>query len=156
TPDTLFTVYSVSKGITATVLHVLAEHGKIAYDDPIAEHWPEFAQNGKDGVLIRHALSHTSGIPQMPPGTSFDDVLDWPGMCNRVAALIPLWPAGETLCYHAMTYGWIVGGVAERADGRPFTQIVDEELVQPLNLNGLFFGVPTADLGRGPSMERSA
>src|SRR4051812_23033516 len=57
TPDTLFTVFSVSKGITATALHVLAEQGKIAYDDPIAKHWPEFAQNGKAGTLVRHALS---------------------------------------------------------------------------------------------------
>jgi CubicO group peptidase (beta-lactamase class C family) len=155
TPDTLFTAYSVSKGITATVLHVLAKQGKIAYDDPIAKHWPEFAQNGKEGVLVRHALSHTSGIPQMPHGTSFDDVLDWPGMCDRIAALTPLWPSGETLCYHALTYGWIVGGVAERADGRPFTQIFEEELVRPLNLTGLFFGVPTDDLRRVATMEET-
>jgi CubicO group peptidase (beta-lactamase class C family) len=77
TPDTLFTVYSVSKGITATVLHVLAEQGKIGYDDPIADYWPEFAQHGKERTLVRHALSHLSAIPQMPPGTSHDDVLDW-------------------------------------------------------------------------------
>ncbi len=153
TPDTLFTVFSVSKGVTATVLHVLAEQGKIGYDDPIAKHWPEFAQNGKAGTLVRHALSHLSGIPQMPPDTSSDDVTDWPGMCDRVAALTPLWPAGETPCYHALTYGWIVGGVAERADGRPFPQIFEEELVRPLGLHGLYFGVPTSDLGRVGTME---
>src|SRR3954470_18939454 len=50
TPETLFTVYSVSKGITATVLHILAEQGKLAYDDPIARHWPEFATSGKSGI----------------------------------------------------------------------------------------------------------
>ncbi|HEY7034874.1 MAG TPA: serine hydrolase domain-containing protein [Thermomicrobiales bacterium] len=155
TPDTLFTVYSVSKGITATVLHVLAEQGKIGYDDPIAKHWPEFAQNGKGETLVRHALSHLSGIPQMPPGTSFDDVLDWSGMCDRVAALTPLWPAGETLCYHALTYGWIVGGVAERADGRPFTRIFAEDVVKPLGLTGLFFGVPASEFGRVATMEET-
>ena len=95
TPETLFTVYSVSKGITATALHILAEQGKLAYDDPIAKHWPEFATNGKADILVRHALSHVSGIPQVPPGTTFDDVLDWSGMCERIAALTPLWPAGD-------------------------------------------------------------
>lgn len=155
TPDTLFTVYSVSKGIAATALHVLAEQGKIGYDDPIAKHWPEFAQNGKDGALVRHALSHRTGIPQLPPGADADNVADWAGMCDRVAAQEPLWPAGETLCYHALTYGWVVGGVAERADGRPFARIVQEELVQPLKLNGLYFGVPESELGRVATLEEA-
>jgi CubicO group peptidase (beta-lactamase class C family) len=154
-PDTLFTVYSVSKGITATALHVLAERGTIAYDDPIATHWPEFAQNGKEGVLVRHALSHLSGLPQMPSGTSFDDVLDWSGMCARVAAMTPLWGPGDTLCYHALTYGWILGGVAERADGRAFTRIVEEEIARPLGLDGLFFAVPAAELDRVATMEET-
>ena len=153
TPETLFTVYSVSKGITATAIHILAEQGKLAYDDPIAKHWPEFATNGKADVLVRHALSHVSGIPQVPPGTTFDDVLDWSGMCDRIAALTPLWPAGTTPCYHALTYGWILGGVAERADGRPFARIVAEEIAQPLNLNGLYFGVPASELNRVATLE---
>src|SRR4051794_4756937 len=55
-PDTLFTVYSVSKGVTATALHILADHGKIDYDEPIATYWPEFSRNGKEGVLVKHAL----------------------------------------------------------------------------------------------------
>ncbi len=155
TPDTLFTVYSVSKGVAATALHILAEQGKIGYDDPIAKHWPEFAQNGKDGALVRHALSHRTGIPHLPPGADLDTVTDWEGMCDRVAANTPLWAPGETLCYHALTYGWIVGGVAERADGRPFPRIVDEELVQPLNLNGLYFGVPTSELDRVAILEEA-
>jgi CubicO group peptidase (beta-lactamase class C family) len=153
TPDTLFTVYSVSKGITATAIHILAEQGKLDYDDPIAKHWPEFATSGKAGTLVRHALSHLAGIPQMPPGTTDDDVLDWSGMCDRIAALTPLWPSGETLCYHALTYGWILGGVAERADGRPFARIVAEEIAQPLNLNGLYFGVPASELDRVATLE---
>lgn len=153
TPDTLFTVYSVSKGIAATAIHILAEQGKLAYDDPIAKYWPEFAQSGKGDILVRHALSHVAGIPQMPPGTTFDDVLDWSAMCARTAALAPLWPAGETLCYHALTYGWILGGLAERADGRPFARIVAEEIVQPLDLNGLYFGVPDSELDRVATLE---
>ena len=125
-PGTLFTVYSTSKGIAAAAVHILTERGKLDYDDPIARHWPEFGRQGKDGVLVRHALCHTAGLPKLPPGTTDDDVIDWVAMCERVAGLTPLWPPGELLAYHSLTYGWIVGGVAERADGRPFPRIVAE------------------------------
>ena len=147
-PETLFTVFSVSKGIAATALHILAERGLVGYDEPIATYWPEFAQNGKDGVLVRHALSHTSGIPHVPEGTTLDDLLDWPGMQARMAGQTPLWAPGETLCYHAITYGWIVGGLAERVAGRPFAQFVADEIAAPLGLDGLYFGVPAGELGR--------
>jgi CubicO group peptidase (beta-lactamase class C family) len=153
TPDTLFTVYSVSKGITATAIHILAEQGKLTYDDPIAKHWPEFATSRKAGILVRHALSHLAGLPQLPPGTTVDDVLDWSAMCDRIAALTPFAVPGETLCYRALTYGWILGGLAERADGRPFARIVEEEIAQPLNLNGLYFGVPVSELDRVATLE---
>jgi CubicO group peptidase (beta-lactamase class C family) len=155
TAETLFTVYSVSKGITATVLHILAERGVIDYDAPIATYWPSFEQNGKDRVLVRHALSHTAGLPQMPPGATDDTVVDWARMCDLVAANVPLWAPGETLCYHALTYGWIVGGVAERADGRTFAQLVEDELITPLRLEGLYFGVPTSELDRVATLEEA-
>jgi CubicO group peptidase (beta-lactamase class C family) len=148
TPETLFTVFSVSKGIAATALHLLAERGLAAYDEPIATYWPEFAQNGKEGVLVRHALSHTSGIPHVPEGTTRDDLLDWRGMQARMAGQTPLWAPGETLCYHALTYGWVVGGLAERVDGRPFARFVAEEIAAPLGLDGLFFGVPATEISR--------
>jgi CubicO group peptidase (beta-lactamase class C family) len=151
----LFTVYSVSKGVTAIALHLLTERGKLDYDDPIAKHWPEFAANGKRGVLIRHALTHTAGLPKLPPGTGADEVLDWPAMCDRMAAEAPLWAPGERLCYHALTYGWIVGGVVERVDGRPFARVVEEELARPLGLDGLFFGVPNGELERAATMREA-
>lgn len=152
-PDTLFTVYSVSKGITATAIHILAEQGTLSYDDPIGRYWPEFASNGKAGTLVRHALSHVAGIPQLPAGTRFDDVRDWALMCERIAALTPLWSPGETPCYHALTYGWILGGVAERADGRSFSRIVEEEIARPLGLDDLYFGVPASALDRVATLE---
>ena len=135
--DTLFTVYSAGKGVTATAVHILVEQGKLDYDDPITRFWPEFAQHGKDGVLVRHALAHTAGLPHMPPGYGQYDVTDWSLMCDLIAGSPPLYPPGETIAYHAMTYGWLVGGLAERADGRPFARIVTEEIADPLGLNGL-------------------
>lgn len=142
--DTLFTVWSIGKGVTATVLHLLAERGRLAYDVPIARYWPEFAAHGKHAITLRHVLTHTSGIPLVPEGITPSDLLDWETMCRRVAELEPLWPPGTKMAYHAMTYGWLTGEVARRVDGRPFAEIVQGEICAPLGVDSLFFGIPDA------------
>jgi CubicO group peptidase (beta-lactamase class C family) len=91
---------------------------------------------------MRHVLTHTAGIPQIPDGVSPGDLLDWETMCRRVAALEPLWPPGTATGYHSMTYGWLVGEVARRVDGRPFAEIVQHEICEPLGISNLFFGIP--------------
>lgn len=153
--ETMFTVYSCSKGITAAAMHLLAERGVIEYDAPIATYWPEFGKNGKEGVTIKHAMTHTAGLMQVPEGTTPADQADWALMCERMAEATPLWEPGSQLCYHAITYGWILGGVAERADGRPFGQIVAEDLAKPLGIDGLYMGVPESELGRIADLEQS-
>jgi CubicO group peptidase (beta-lactamase class C family) len=92
--DTLFGVFSCGKGVLSTATHLLAERGKLDYDATIASYWPEFAANGKATITVRQILTHTAGIPQMPPGSVVDDILDWESMCARVAQLSPLWEPG--------------------------------------------------------------
>jgi CubicO group peptidase (beta-lactamase class C family) len=46
--NTLFTVYSVSKGIVATCVHMLAERKLLDYDAPVARYWPAFGSRGKE------------------------------------------------------------------------------------------------------------
>src|SRR5476651_2611633 len=92
--DTLFPVFSTTKGIFSTVIHILAERGKIDYDAPIAKYWPEFAANGKEAITMRHALSHTAGIPYMPDDVTREQLYDWDFMCAAVAELKPSWPTG--------------------------------------------------------------
>ncbi|GAC1438072.1 MAG: serine hydrolase domain-containing protein [Chloroflexota bacterium] len=142
--DTLFTVFSTTKGITATVIHLLADRGLLDYDVPIARYWPEFAARGKERVTLRQALTHTSCIPQVPAGVTPEAMCDWDGMCRATADLTPLWEPGTVSCYHAFTYGWILGEVARRVDGRPFDQIVREEICAPLGITSLYLGIPDA------------
>ncbi|MBO0882796.1 MAG: beta-lactamase family protein, partial [Mycobacterium sp.] len=66
--DTLFMLSSTTKGITATCAHVLAEQGKLDYDQPVAYYWPEFGAHGKDSVTVRDVLAQRSGVPQTPVG----------------------------------------------------------------------------------------
>jgi CubicO group peptidase (beta-lactamase class C family) len=153
---TLFTVWSGGKGIAATVIHLLVERGLLTYDTPVAAVWPEFGSHGKHAITVRHVLTHTAGIPQIPEGVSPADLLDWETMCERVAELEPLWPPGTARGYHSMTYGWLVGEVARRVDGRPFVEIVQQEICAPLGIHNLFFGVPDAATPRVAVLEEVA
>ncbi len=141
---TLFTSFSCTKGVTATAIHILVERGVLSYDEPIANHWPEFAQRGKQYATIRHALTHRVGVPHMPDGVTPESMSDWDGMCEAIAALEPLWEPGARTGYHAYTFGWILGEVIRRADGRPINQFVQEEICGPLGLDGIHLGIDDA------------
>jgi CubicO group peptidase (beta-lactamase class C family) len=140
--ETLFPVFSVTKGMASTTVHILVARGQLEYDTPLVTWWPEFGVHGKEIITLRQALAHLSGVPQMPEGLVAGDLGDWAGMCKRIANLIPLWPPGARSYYHAMTFGWIVGETAHRADGRDFKTIIQEEVSRPLGINSLFVGIP--------------
>jgi CubicO group peptidase (beta-lactamase class C family) len=143
TPETLIHSFSTGKGLTATVAHVLAERGLLDYDQPVASHWPDFGAHGKAGTTLGQILSHTAGVPHLPPDTTPADMVDWHGMCKRIAALTPLWPAGTRSGYHGWTYGWLVGEVVRRATGQPISAALRQEVAGPLGVaDELHFGVP--------------
>ncbi|MBW8814195.1 MAG: beta-lactamase family protein [Caulobacterales bacterium] len=146
TPDTLFNVYSVTKAVAATALHIQAERGLVDYDAPIATYWPAFAANGKAAATVRHALTHRAGVPQMPAGVTPEMICDWAAMTDAIADLPPLAPPGEKTLYQSMTFGWIVGEIVRRTDpkGRDFRQFVLDEIAQPLGLADLWIGIPDA------------
>ena len=139
---TLFPFFSTGKGIAATAVHRLVERGVLAWDDPIARYWPEFAAQGKGGITLRHVLNHTAGLPMMPETSTEVKANDWDAMCAYLAATAPLHPPGAHRHYHAITYSWLVGETAHRADGRDFARIIAEEVCRPLGIDTLFFGLP--------------
>jgi CubicO group peptidase (beta-lactamase class C family) len=141
--NTLFPVFSTTKGIAATLAHLVVERGLIDYDTPIAQVWPEFAAHGKEAVTFGHALDHTAGVPNLPAEADRARIVDWDAMCAMVADLKPLSPPGTKREYHALTYSWTVGEVVHRVDGRPFPQIVQEEIADRLGVAGeLYCGLP--------------
>src|SRR5215210_5394774 len=142
--DTLFTSWSTTKGFVATCLHILADRGQVDYDTPVATYWPEFGVHGKDVVTVREALAHRAGVPQMPEGVTSEMMTDWDAMCAAIASLKPLWKPGTTVCYHAWTFGWIIGELVRRIDGRPIAQFAREELCQPLGIEDFYLGIPDA------------
>lgn len=148
--DTLFNVFSVAKAVTATALHMQAERGLVDYDQKITTYWPEFAEHGKDIATVRHALTHSAGVPQMPEGVTIERICDWDRMCRDIAALEPLFPIGESQAYHAMTFGWIIGEIVRRTDParRPLNQFIQEEICRPLGIADLWLGMPDSEFPR--------
>lgn len=142
--DTLYNVYSVTKAVAATALHIQAEKGLVEYDAPIAEYWPEFAQNGKAAATVRHALTHRAGVPLMPEGVTPELLCDTAWMAAQIAAMEPLAPPGEKTLYQSMTFGWIVGEIVRRSDpaGRDLNAFVQDEIARPLGLKDLWIGIP--------------
>ncbi|NJP89354.1 beta-lactamase family protein [Nonomuraea sp. FMUSA5-5] len=154
TPDTPFHAFSAGKGLTATLVHVLAERGALRYDTPIARIWPEFGAHGKDTATIRDALTHATGVPGLPPDLTPEHLCDWHHMCALIADARPWWEPGTGTGYHSYTFGHIVGEVVRRVTGVPVSKAFADEVAAPLKVPGeLFLGVPRAELRRLARLE---
>ncbi len=149
TADTLSLSFSTTKGIVATLLHILASRGELDYDLPVAHYWPAFAQNGKAAITVRHLLCHEAGLYSIRRliGDAAE-MRDWPHMLALIEQASPVQAPGSGNGYHALTFGWLVGGLIEKVTGKPLAQVLDEELVQPLSLDGCHIGVPDDALPR--------
>jgi CubicO group peptidase (beta-lactamase class C family) len=147
---TLFPIFSVAKAITATAVHRQAARGVLDLDAPIAEYWPEFAAGGKETMTARHVLMHRSGLPQLPDGVDVEMLVDWPAMIERVAAAEALFPPGTTNAYASQVFGWILGELLHRSDpaGRPFRQLVTDEVLAPLGLDDVHLAAGAEERSR--------
>ncbi|XP_023744253.1 uncharacterized protein LOC111892451 [Lactuca sativa] len=144
--DTLFPVFSATKGVTAGMIHWLADKGILKLDENIANFWPEFAVNGKDKLKVHHVLDHTSGLHNALAGITEDHVsfCDWDECLKRIAMATPETEPGSEQFYHYLSYGWLCGGIIEHASGKKFKDILEEAFVRPLNVEGeLFIGIPS-------------
>ena len=62
TEDTITNVWSSTKTITSLAALMLVDRGELDVDAPVARYWPEFAAQGKQDVLVRQVMSHSSGV----------------------------------------------------------------------------------------------
>ena len=147
--DSMALSFSTGKAVLATLLHRLVDQGILDYDQPLAYYWPEFAQNGKDKITIRHVLSHQSGLFDIRQNIkSAAQMLEWQQMLHVFEQATPRFEAGKDTAYQALTFGWLLGGVIEKATGESLESVFQKELVEPLQLDGAYFGVPNAELDR--------
>jgi CubicO group peptidase (beta-lactamase class C family) len=154
-PDTLTPVFSTTKAVAALMMARLVSQGRLAYRQPVAELWPEFAQNGKGEITVEQCLSHQDGLAAiegpMDPALWFD----WDAITARLAAMSPLWPPGTASGYHPTTFGYIAGEIFRRADGRSLGRALREDLAGPSGLD-VWIGLPPSEDERVAEMRRPA
>lgn len=141
--DTGAMVFSATKGLAATVIHRLADRGLLSYDAPVAKYWPEFGANGKSEITVRDMLRHRAGLAHLK-GVGKEEVLDHLQMEERLAAA-PVDNQHGKLAYHAITYGWLLSGLARAITGQGMRDLFRQELADPLDIEGLHLGRPPAD-----------
>lgn len=139
--DTIINVWSTTKTMAALSALVLADRGDLDVDAPVAKYWPEFAANGKSGVLVRHLMSHSAGLSGWQEPMAPDDLYDWEKCTSLLAAQAPWWEPGTQSGYHAITQGYLVGEVVRRVSGASVGTFFASEIAGPLGAD-FFIGTP--------------
>jgi CubicO group peptidase (beta-lactamase class C family) len=139
--DTIGHVWSATKGATALCAHILASRGLLDINAPVTTYWPEFGKNGKEGVLVRHLLSHQAGLPAIRQPLPAGCFYDWQLMVDALAAEEPFWRPGTRNGYHALTFGFLVGELVRRISGRGLGEFFAAEVAAPLGLE-FWLGLP--------------
>lgn len=141
TADTLNIWLSTTKPLTATAFALLWQRGLADLDDTVGRYLPEFANGGKEGITLRHLLTHTAGIRMLNVG--------WPeGSWEEILAKIsaariePRWVPGEKAGYHMASSFFVLGEVIARLAGEPFRDFVRRELFEKLGMDNCWIGMP--------------
>lgn len=143
--DTIVPVASTTKIILIIGMLVALDRGLLELDQTVAHYWPAFAQGGKDKVTVRDAITHQAGVPGFEVPLTNAEVINWEVATARVAAE-PHWFDGERkLCYHSNTYGFLLGELIRRVDGRGPRKFLTEEVLQPSGAE-FYLGLTSFDL----------
>lgn len=130
--DTITNVWSSTKTVTTLAALILVDRGLLDLDAPVSKYWPEFAQNGKEGVLVRHLLSHTSGVSGWDEPVTAEIIQDLSQSVPLLEKQAPFWKPGTASGYHAVSQGHLIGELVKRITGKPLKQFVAEEIAGPL------------------------
>jgi CubicO group peptidase (beta-lactamase class C family) len=142
--DTIVNFFSCTKTLTALAALIAIDRGAIDAFAPVAKYWPEFAQNGKQDIEVRHLMSHTSGVSGWQVPFGIEDIYDWEKSTDHLARQEPWWTPGTASGYHAVNYGHLIGEVIRRATGKTLKEFVSDEIAGPLEAD-VQIGVGEAD-----------
>jgi len=142
--DTLVNAYSVGKGVTSMLLLSAVEAGDLGLDDAVAQHWPEFAAEGKAAVTIRQLAAHQAGLPAVRERLPEDAWRSWEKMCTALAGQRPYWVPGEAHGYHTNTFGFLLGELLRRATGESIGARLARVMAE-IGSDDFYFGLPPSE-----------
>jgi CubicO group peptidase (beta-lactamase class C family) len=148
--DTIVNVFSTTKTMTALCALVLADRGELDLHAPVARYWPEFGQQGKERIEVRHLLGHTAGLSGWSEQLTLEDLADWERCTSLLAAQSPWWEPGTASGYHAVTQGYLVGEVVRRITGQSLGTFFREAVAGPLGADFHIGLPPEADARVAP------
>ena len=140
TDDTLYVIFSATKGVTAAAAWLLIQDGKLDPSERAAAIVPEFGSNGKDRITVEHLLTHTSGFPYAPFLPA--EFKDRATRLERFSQWKLGWEPGTRCEYHASSSMYVVGEIIERRSGMSYGDFVRERIALPLGLPDLICGLP--------------
>ncbi|KRA37642.1 MULTISPECIES: serine hydrolase domain-containing protein [unclassified Nocardioides] len=147
TPETPFCIFSASKAVTATLVHLLDQEGVLHIADPVAEYLPGFARHGKDQITISHVLSHRAGIPALPKGAlDMDRLDDWEYQRELMYDARAVMRPGRRQAYHAASGGAVLGEVIREVTGKSIREVLADRILDPLGFRWTNYGVVPEDL----------
>lgn len=144
---TITNVFSSTKTMTSLCALMLHSRGQLDLDAPVAQYWPEFAANGKEAVLVRHLLSHTSGVSAWEQPVELADLYDWPRSTAMLAAQAPWWEPGTASGYHAFNQGHLVGEVIRRITGMKLGEFFRTQVAEVVGAD-FHIGLAPSEFGR--------
>ena len=146
--DTICPIYSVSKGVIALALAMLASRGRLDVDSKVSKYWPEFSQNGKEDLTVRHVIDHAAGLAGIDPPLTLDMLADKRKVREHIAAAKMEWPCGgDRKGYMAITLGFYESAIVQLVEGsgreRTLGEFLREEAFEPLGIaDELYCGTP--------------
>jgi CubicO group peptidase (beta-lactamase class C family) len=145
--DTIVNVWSITKTVTTLAALMLADRGLLDLDAPVADYWPEFAQNGKAAITVKQVMSHTAGVSGWDMPFSVEALYDYDGAVAHLAAQAPWWEPGTASGYSLLNYGHVVGEIVRRVSGKTLKAFVADEIAGPLGAD-FSIGVPRSEYDR--------
>lgn len=145
--DTPYCVYSAAKAITTTVTHMLVERGAFSLEDRVCDYLPSYTSHGKDRTTIRHALTHSAGIPfATGPRPDLKRMDDSDYAREMLGRMKPVYRPGLVHIYHGVTWGPLMREIISAATGRNIRDILAAEILDPLGFRWTNYGVAPQDV----------
>jgi CubicO group peptidase (beta-lactamase class C family) len=130
TENTIFDAASLTKVIaTAPAIMLLAERGSLNVDTPVQKYIEEFRRDGKDGITLRHLLTHTSGLRSGLGRRVEGQRAAIAYACQEKVTNAP----GTSFLYSDINF-ILLGEVVQRVSGRPLEDFVTREIYRPLKM----------------------
>lgn len=149
--DTIVNVFSVTKGVTAICAAKLIEQGHLDLYQKVSHYWPEYGCNGKENTTVLDFLCHRAAMFGFRDQVPLDDWTNWGQFAGMLAAQAPFAEPNSIQAYHALTFGWLVGELIRRVDGRTVGVYFKEEIANPLGLD-FAIGLDDSDMARCAQM----